>query len=175
MSASTTPSAEQPDPAVLSRRVAELLMAVFATVIGALVIVGSLEQGIGWGDVGPRPGYFPFYIGLLIVLTSLGTIGLTLARWQALRSAFVGRRAGARVLAVLLPTIVYVIALPIFGMYVASALFITYFMLRHGEHHAWRLIAIPLGVMAFFFITFETWFKVPLPKGPLEALLHLAG
>ena len=30
---------------------------------------------------------------------------------------------------------------------------------------------VSLGTMVVFFIMFEVWFKVPLPKGPLEALL----
>jgi hypothetical protein len=30
-----------------------------------------------------------------------------------------------------------------------------------------------VGVMAVIYLTFEKWFLVPLPKGPLEALLGL--
>ena len=35
------------------------------------------------------------------------------------------------------------------------------------------LIAVLIGflVNATFFLMFEVWFKVPLPKGPIEALL----
>jgi hypothetical protein len=32
---------------------------------------------------------------------------------------------------------------------------------------------VPVIVMVAFFAVFEFWFKVPLPKGPLEALVHL--
>jgi hypothetical protein len=34
-------------------------------------------------------------------------------------------------------------------------------------------VAIPtaVGVPIFFFATFERWFLVPLPKGPIERLL----
>ena len=31
-----------------------------------------------------------------------------------------------------------------------------------------------LGVMVAFFLSFEVWFQVPLPKGPLEALFGYA-
>ena len=37
-------------------------MALFALV----VIAGSLQVGIGWGAEGPKAGFFPFYVGLLI-------------------------------------------------------------------------------------------------------------
>jgi hypothetical protein len=32
-------------------------------------------------------------------------------------------------------------------------------------------LAVALGVPLVFFFVFERWFVVPLPKGPLEALL----
>ena len=38
--------------------------------------------------------------------------------------------------------------------------------------YGWALItAIALGVPLFAFLVFERWFLVPLPKGPIEALL----
>jgi len=44
---------------------AELAVAALFFVFGAVVIYDSLRLGAGWQDVhGPRPGYFPFYIGL---------------------------------------------------------------------------------------------------------------
>jgi len=32
---------------------------------------------------------------------------------------------------------------------------------------------VSIGNSVAFFLIFEIWFKVPLPKGPLEALLGL--
>jgi len=32
---------------------------------------------------------------------------------------------------------------------------------------------VALGNSTVFFLIFEVWFKIPLPKGPLEALLGL--
>jgi hypothetical protein len=36
-----------------------------------------------------------------------------------------------------------------------------------------RAVGVALGVMALLFATFEIWFKVPLPKVPIEALFGL--
>ena len=85
----------------------ELGLAAFTAGLGGIVMVGSLEQGIGWGDAGPEPGYFPFYIGLLLTLASLATALQTLWRWQALRTSFVERAAFGRG--------IYLIALTGFG------------------------------------------------------------
>jgi hypothetical protein len=46
-------------------------------------------------------------------------------------------------------------------------------MRRHG-HFGWRVTAaVALMVPVAFFLVFERWFLVPLPKGPLENLLGL--
>ena len=34
-------------------------------------MIGSLQVGIGWGADGPKSGFFPFYVGLIIVLASV--------------------------------------------------------------------------------------------------------
>eukprot|EP01034_Spumella_vulgaris_P046557 gene46557-58048_t len=65
---------------------------------------GSVEQGIGWGDAGPEPGYFPFYIGLMLSAASVANGVLTVVRWQALSIAFVSRSAFRQVLSVFIPT-----------------------------------------------------------------------
>ena len=77
------------------------------------------------------------------------------------------------VLAVLVPTSIYVGLVGFLGIYVASILFIAFFMRWLGKYDWWKLAAVSIGNSVFFFIIFELWFKIPLPKGPLEALLRL--
>jgi putative tricarboxylic transport membrane protein len=69
------------------------------------------------------------------------------------------------------PSVVYVILISFTGIYVASTLFITYFMLVLGGYSLARTLPIALGVSIAFFLVFELWFHVPLPKGPLETLI----
>ena len=64
-------------PALVGTRWVELGLALFTTLIGAVVMFGSVEQGIGWGDSGPEPGYFPFYIGLMLSAASVANGVLT--------------------------------------------------------------------------------------------------
>ncbi|MFA6262689.1 MAG: tripartite tricarboxylate transporter TctB family protein, partial [Bacteroidia bacterium] len=45
----------------------ELLVALLLVAVAALIMTDSLRVGIGWADDGPRAGYFPFYIGLLLL------------------------------------------------------------------------------------------------------------
>jgi surface polysaccharide O-acyltransferase-like enzyme len=55
------------------------------------------------------------------------------------------------------------------GIYLASAIFIAFFMRYLGKYGWLKIAAVSFGTMFVFFLMFEVWFKVPLPKGPLEA------
>ena len=57
------------------------------------------------------------------------------------------------------------------GIYVASAIFIAAFMMYLGKYKWPTTALVSIGTMVAFFVMFEIWFKVPLPKGPLETYL----
>jgi hypothetical protein len=72
---------------------------------------------------------------------------------------------------VLLPAFAYVALIQFLGIYVASAIFIAAFMVFVGGDNPLMAIAVGTGVPIALFFMFEKWFLVPLPKGPLEAML----
>ena len=77
------------------------------------------------------------------------------------------------VMTVLLPSLGFVIAAQLLGLYVGSFLFITGFMVWVG-HYGWaRSAGIAFAVAALAFLMFEVWFKVPLFKGALDPLRFL--
>jgi hypothetical protein len=74
------------------------------------------------------------------------------------------------VLAVLVPTALYVVATQFIGIYVASAVFIGGFMRVIGRFGWTKVIVVSVVTSAVLFWMFEFQFLVPLPKGPLESL-----
>ncbi len=150
-------------------RWAEVFVATLLACIGAIVIADSLRVGMGWADDGPQAGYFPFYIGLLLIAASAWVILQQLRRWVRVR-VFAEREQLKQVVTVFVPMVVHVALIKFIGIYVASALLIAWFMVRHGQHRRWVTAAVAIGVPLVFFVVFERWFIVPLPKGPLEAL-----
>jgi hypothetical protein len=152
------PQQESPE---LGSRVPELVVALGLMALATLVIVDSLRVGTGWGDDGPRSGYFPFYIGI-VLLASSGWVALRqLLRWRSDNPGFADRAALGRVWAVLWPSTLYMVAIAFLGI------------IRHGRHGVPLTAAVAIGVPLVFFLVFERWFLVPLPKGPLEALFGL--
>ncbi|MFK8254151.1 tripartite tricarboxylate transporter TctB family protein [Ancylobacter terrae] len=155
-----------------SRRSMELGTAVAIAVFGAVVATESLGHDIGWSaDTGPGAGYFPFRIGLLLIVLSLGIF------LQALRmdggEGFVTGEELRSSLAVFVPTAVLVAAMPWLGCYVTSFAYLVFMMRRHGEFGWPRALLLSGAVMTVFFLVFEIWFRVPLAKGPIENALGI--
>ena len=156
---------------LVSKRNADIVVALLLAGVGGLVIYDSVRLGFGWASDGPQSGYFPFYIGVILVLVSLGTIAITLFGRDQRHGTFVERNQLRDVMKVLVPAAIFVALIGFIGIYVASALFIAVFMRWLGKFR-WRTIAIvSLAVPFCFFMLFEIWFLVPLPKGPLEDFL----
>jgi putative tricarboxylic transport membrane protein len=154
------------------QRSVEWGVAAVMVLLGGVTIFGSLLVGTGWGTEGPKAGFFPFWIGLLIVASA----GWNLIRaWRAAANNKLFSKWGqiTQVGKVVLPMAVYVAAIPWLGIYLASALLTVGFMRWLGRYGWLHTIAISIGLQFVIYLTFEKWFLVPLPKGPIEDRLGL--
>ena len=155
------------------QRSAEIVVAVLFFLAGALVVYDSYRLGVKWAEDGPQAGYFPFAIGLLICIASVVNLIAVFAWARESEKPFVEVEQLRMVMAVLVPTAIYVGLIGWLGIYVASVLYIAFFMWWLGKYSWAKILPVAIGVSLAFFLTFEVWFKVPLPKGPLEAALGL--
>ena len=153
----------------ISARHAELGLAALFAVVAALAIADSLRIGAGWGEDGPRSGYFPFWVGVVLLAASLAQLASALGVRP--RDLFATREELGRVASVLVPAAVQVALIPVLGLYLSSALLVAWFMARIGGF-SWGLAAASGAATALVaFVVFEIWFLVALPKGPIEELL----
>jgi putative tricarboxylic transport membrane protein len=153
----------------VSVKMVEVVTALVIFFLGCLVIYDSLRAGNGWASDGPQAGFYPFYVGIFLCCAALAILAQQLF-FHPKAKVFADGAQLKNVLAILLPSMIYVAAIYLVGIYVASALFLAIFMLWQGKYSLQKAIPFSLLVPAFLFLLFEIWFKVPLPKGPLEAL-----
>lgn len=154
-----------------AHRHVEMGTALFLGLIGAVAILGSLQVGIGWGVEGPKAGFFPFWVGLLIVAASaVNLVRAWMSRSDKLFAEWGQLRQVTKVVA---PTAIYVAAVPWLGIYLASALLMAGFMRWVGRYGWLQILLVSVAVPVISYVTFEKWFLVPLPKGPIEDLLGL--
>ncbi len=158
------------DLASVSTRTVEIAVALILFAVGALVVYDSYRLGSKWGSDGPQSGYFPFYIGLLICVSSVVTLTQAAFAKSGAGKPFVLWGPFKRVLTVLLPAALYVLCVKFVGLYVASAIYIAIFMVWLGKYSWWKGVAVGVVINAIFFMMFEVWFKVPLFKGVLNPL-----
>jgi Tripartite tricarboxylate transporter TctB family len=146
----------------------EAVVAIVITLVGAVIMFQSWKLGAGWTSDGPGAGYFPFYVSLIMAISGLGILVGALRKRDT--SAFVDREQLGRVISVLAPAIVYVLAVQFVGLYVASAVYIALFMVILGKYTWLKSVLAAVIVNVVFFMMFEVWFKVPLFKGSLNPL-----
>ncbi len=159
-------------PITVSYRWLELLTAAFFAAIGAVVVMDSVRTGFRWGADGPQPGYFPFYIGCVMIIGA-AWVGLGILRqWSSekARAPICSPHQMRLVLQMFVPCVLFVIGVIYLGLYVAGTIYIAAFMMWQGRFGWLRSLLVAIGVSAVLFGLFELWFQVPLPKGPLEAL-----
>jgi hypothetical protein len=152
----------------------EAVVAAIILLFGLVTAFESWRLGARWTDDGPGAGYFPFYIGLVICFASAGILVKALRTRASDTAVFVDRPSLRRVLQVLIPAALYVLAVQFIGIYVASALYIALFMVLLGKYGWPRSLIVGAVVSIVFFFMFEVWFKVPLFKGELDPT-HLLG
>ena len=157
----------------VATNIIEAIVAFCILVMGAVVVQGSHALGAGWTSDGPGAGYFPFYIGVLLCVSGVGIMYQALLGKGRNTDVFVDSEQLKRVLAVLIPALIYVGAVQFIGLYVASAIYIALFMIILGKYSWIKSVIVALSVVVLFFFMFEVWFKVPLFKGRFDPLSFL--
>jgi hypothetical protein len=156
-------------------RVADLVTAGLLMLLGGVVIYDAARLGIGWGIEGPRSGFFPFWLAALLVV--IGAAVCVQALLWGSRHPFVTRERFLPVLKVLVPLAGFIVLTdppgpwPGLGLYVAAGIYLGFYMRWVGRHDWRAVVALSIAVPVITFLIFETWFLVPMPKGPVETWL----
>ena len=164
------PTAPEDDsPSVTSNRAVEIVTSLALFALAPTLGWDNWRTGIGWDSTGPQPGYFPFYLSVILAGASLyGLIAALRSREDALKT-FVTRAQLRRVMAVFVPTLLFCLVTQYLGLYVASFLLIAIFMRLVGKIALWKSLLTAFIFTAAMFVTFDIAFDVIMPKGPLEA------
>jgi hypothetical protein len=147
---------------------AEIICALALLALAGTGVVEAIRLGSGWGPSGPRAGFFPFWLSLILGACSVMILIRALRMdptHEAVKKPFVTATKLKPVLAVFLPMAAAVALTEVIGFYLMSAVYLAFFMRWMGRH-SWPLIlAISLLFPAATFLVLERWFLIPMPKG----------
>jgi putative tricarboxylic transport membrane protein len=163
----TAPEADS--PAVTNNRTVEIVVALTLLALALILGYDNWRTGLGWDETGPQPGYFPFYLSVILAGASLYGLAAALLSQADAMETFVTRAQLRRVMAVFVPTFLFCLLTQFLGLYVASFLLIAGFMRLVGKIALWKSLLTAFLFTAAMFVTFDIAFDVIMPKGPLEA------
>ena len=153
---------------MITRRSLEAATAALTGAFGIAVAVSSVGNGIGWSSAGVDAGTFPFITGLIITAGSLYNLvigglqnGEVILRWTDIR----------RVAALFLPAAVYIGAIPLVGMYVASGGYVLGTLAGQNRVPLARAAILAAVTAVALYLVFERMFQVTLPRGVLGGAL----
>src|SRR3977135_3837476 len=110
----TAPEADS--PAVTDTRAVDVGVSLLLLALALTLGFDNWRTGISWDSTGPQPGYFPFYLSMILGGASLyGLVTTYLARSEA-AEAFVTRAQFRRVLLVFLPTLLFCLGVQYLGI-----------------------------------------------------------
>jgi hypothetical protein len=135
------------------------------------VVVQSLDNGIGWSSAGVDSGTFPFLTGIIIVAGSLYNLvrGVLPATSLASVPIAITSLELRRLAGLFLPAAIFVAAIPLLGMYIASAAYV-FAVLAIPRHQSVVRSAVTAAATALaLYVVFERMFQVSLPHGALAA------
>ncbi len=147
---------------MVSGRSLEAATALLTGAFGAAVVVSSLDNGIGWSAAGVESGTFPFSLGLIILAGSLFNL---VQGWMHARDVVLRSNELKRLGMLFIPAVVYVGAIPLIGMYLASA---SYAFAAFAWHKRGSFIlsgAAAIATALALYLIFERTFQISLPRG----------
>jgi hypothetical protein len=159
-------------------RKANLWVAVFLFVIGAIVMYDAVRLGFRWEPgFGPGAGYLPFYLSLGVLICT----GIFIVK-QLLQLSKIGVTGDKRlireggltpILWVLIPSTVMVILTSIVGLHFAAFIYLLFYMRVVGKIGWLEVVLVSVLFPVGMYVVFDRLFLIPLPDGMLGDYIKL--
>jgi len=148
-------------------RRAEIWVSVAFALLGVIVIADSIRLGFMWGMSGPESGFFPFYLGVGVVISSLFVFfnAFTRYRKEGAGKPLMPPGALKPILWVLIPSAAMVVITELVGLHIAAALFLAFYMRVVGKIGWATTLLVGIISPLLLYVTFDKLFLIPLPQG----------
>ena len=148
-------------------RKADMVVALVLMATGLLVLGDAVRLGFGWGMSGPEPGFFPFYMGLGIVICTLFIVLGAFRKYKKEGSGkpLIMKGGLTQILWVLLPALGMILLTELLGLHLATVLYLAFYMGVVGKENWGKAILLSLLVPMVIYVVFDKIFLIPLPEG----------
>lgn len=148
-------------------RKAEIWVSLAFVFLGVIVIADSIRLGFMWGMSGPESGFFPFYLGVGVVISSaiVFSNAFTLYKKEGAGKPLMPPGAIKPILWVLIPSAAMVAITELVGLHIAAALFLAFYMRVVGKIGWTTTLLVGIISPLLLYVIFDKLFLIPLPQG----------
>jgi len=137
--------------------------------LSVLVMIECFRLGFGWDEMsGPQAGFVPFYLAMLMILSSLFIFYLG---WKGEKKEddnfFINREGMMEAIKIAATALLFTIILVFAGVYFAMLIFAPIFVRWLGKHNWPTVIMFTIGITLAIYFGMEVGLKIPLPRSPL--------
>jgi putative tricarboxylic transport membrane protein len=146
---------------------ANLAICLLLVAVGILVVVDAVRLGFRWGDNGPESGFFPFWLGVILIACALIELRRVYVEHRKRTPAkpLMAEGAWKPIAWVLVPAVGMVLATELIGLHLAAALYLGFYMRAVGKIRWSTTVAVTILVPAALYVAFDRLFLVPMPQG----------
>ncbi len=148
-------------------RRADIFVGLGLMAVGLLVLGDAIRLGFGWGMSGPEAGFFPFYMGLGIVICTFFIVrrGIKIFKKEGHGKPLIVKGGLTQILWVLIPAAGMVLLSELIGLHLSTVLYLAFYMGVVGKMHWGKVILLSILVPLVVYIVFDKIFLIPLPEG----------
>jgi hypothetical protein len=148
-------------------RRADIFVGLGLMAVGLLVLGDAIRLGFGWGMSGPEAGFFPFYMGLGIVICTFFIVlrGIKIFKKEGTGKPLILKGGLTQILWVLIPAAGMVLLSELIGLHLATVVYLAFYMWVVGKMHWGKVILLSILVPLVIYILFDKIFLIPLPEG----------
>jgi putative tricarboxylic transport membrane protein len=155
------------------RQVYQVASLVF--IAGGIYVVLEARSLTLYTIVGPGPGFFPFWLGILFIGLSIGWLcQVSLQREEPMEKDFIPRGAGVvRLISITAALVLFSLLVDVIGFQLVMLCFMFFLLIVLGRQNLVLTVIVSAAGSFGLFYVFKAWLGVPLPESSLEFLRNL--
>lgn len=146
----------------VSHQAVEIGVVIIVLALGGMVFDNAIGLGSGWGESGPQPGFFPFFLTCWMVIAAAVVLVISVKKPDR-RPFFKEMQEVTDLLKVGVPIAITVLILPWAGLYITSGAYLAFFMAWYGRFRWYQALAGGILFPLILWFTLRVSFNINMP------------
>jgi len=148
-------------------RRADIYVGLGMMLVGIIALGDAIRLGFGWGISGPAAGFFPFCMGLGILICTIFIVvrAVKTYRKDGPGGPLIMEGGLVQILWILIPAIGVVLLTELIGLHLATIFYLAFNVRVLGKMSWVNVALISILVPLSMYIVFDKIFLIPLPEG----------